>query len=407
MKLAIAIPALNEEASIGAVIEAAIAAQAEITRASPVEQVDIIVVSDGSTDRTAEIAGGFGAAVKLVVFPTNRGYGAAIQEAWRQSDADLLGFMDADGTCDPSFFAPLCRTVCDTGADIVLGCRMTPSSEMPLVRRVGNTAFAWLLTALSSRRVRDTASGMRVVRRSALPRLSPLPDGLHFTPAMTARALLGGGIRLVEIDMPYRERAGRSKLQPTRDGWRFLKAIFDAAFLYRPYVPFAALGALCAVVATALMVRPILHYAAHRSVLEWMIYRFIVSDLLGISAALLFAAAYLTRKMVRISLQDSRSQSRMERRFAGPAPLLIGVVLVLAGGALVVPSLVELVRTGATYEHWSRFVTMSFLVSVALVLVVARAIDHVLNLLAARLEYLRRSAAPSGPSDPPRRDPSE
>ena len=107
MKLLIAIPALNEEASIQQIIERCLEARQEIIETSPATQVDITVVSDGSTDRTVELASRFSDRIKLIVFPKNRGYGAAIQEAWARSNADLLGFLDADGTCEPRFFSPL------------------------------------------------------------------------------------------------------------------------------------------------------------------------------------------------------------------------------------------------------------------------------------------------------------
>ena len=110
MKLLIVIPALNEEQSIESIIRRSLEARAHIMQHSPVTAVDITVVSDGSTDRTVERARGYTDSVKLIVFEQNRGYGAAIKEAWQQSDADLLGFLDADGTCDPQFFADLCRT---------------------------------------------------------------------------------------------------------------------------------------------------------------------------------------------------------------------------------------------------------------------------------------------------------
>ena len=117
-------------------------------------------MSDGSTDRTVEIATQYCDRVSLIVFEHNRGYGAAIKEAWRRSDADLLAFLDADGTCDPDFFVPLCNAVLEDGAAISLGCRLNRTSEMPRLRRLGNSLFAVLLRALSSKQVRDTASGM-------------------------------------------------------------------------------------------------------------------------------------------------------------------------------------------------------------------------------------------------------
>ena len=96
---------------------------------------------------------------------------------------------------------------------------------MPFIRRLGNFIFANLLTFLSSNYVKDTASGMRVVRKSSLKKIYPLPDGLHFTPAMSARALLNAEIIIAEENMPYHEREGESKLSVTKDGIRFLKVI--------------------------------------------------------------------------------------------------------------------------------------------------------------------------------------
>jgi len=166
------------------------------------------------------------------VFETNRGYGAAIKEAWNQSDAGLFGFMDADGTCDPLFFRELCETLETANADVVVGCRLNRHSQMPLVRRLGNTVFALMLTPFSAARVRDAASGMRVVRRSALSRISPLPDGLEFSAAMSARAIMCREIEIVETDIPYKRRGGRSKLSVVKDGLRFAKVILQSVFAH-------------------------------------------------------------------------------------------------------------------------------------------------------------------------------
>ncbi len=397
MKLLIVIPALNEEQSIESIIRRSLEARAQIIEGSPVTAVDITVVSDGSTDRTVERARRYADSVKLIVFEKNRGYGAAIKEAWRQSDADLLGFLDADGTCDPNFFADLCRTLVSEQADVVLGSRLNQASKMPLVRRVGNRGFATLLRALSSSRVRDTASGMRVVRRARLGRLLPLPDGLSFTPAMTARAVLGATAKIVEVDMPYHERAGESKLRLGRDTALFLRVIFEAAFLYRPSRPLAIIGLVAFAVASAWMLHPILYYVEHRRVQEWMIYRFLVSQVLGTIAALMLGASYLTAKIVKITRPVGEARSRLltSRLF-----WLIPGVCFLAGGALVLASFLELLRTGETYEHWSRFVAMSFFWSIGSIFAVTRIMDYVLDLLAAQLAY-EQQAGRRRRDDPP------
>lgn len=389
MKLLIVIPALNEEQSIESIIRRSLEARARIIAGSPVTAVDITVVSDGSTDRTVERAHRHADSIKLIVFERNRGYGAAIKEAWRQSDADLLGFLDADGTCDPNFFADLCRTLVSEQADVVLGSRLNQASKMPLVRRIGNRGFATLLRALSSSRVRDTASGMRVVRRESLGRLLPLPDGLSFTPAMTARAVLGTAVKIVEIDMPYYEREGESKLRLGRETVLFLRVILEAAFLYRPSRPLALIGLVALAVASAWMMRPILYYLEHLRVQEWMIYRFLVSHVLGTIAALLLCASYLTAKIVKIARPATEVRSRLltSRLF-----WLVPAVCFFAGGVLVLASFFELLRTGETYEHWSRFVAMSFFWSIGSIFAVTRIMDYVLDLLAAQLAYERETA---------------
>ncbi|MGA2715459.1 MAG: glycosyltransferase family 2 protein [Bryobacteraceae bacterium] len=392
MKLLIAIPAYNEEQSIEPIIRRSLDARRHILTTSPVTGVDIAVVSDGSTDRTLELARKHDHEITVIGFEHNRGYGAAIQEAWRQSDAELLGFLDADGTCDPRFFSTLCSAIEDQNADVVIGCRMNAQSQMPLVRRIGNTIFALLLGLFSSTRVRDTASGMRVVRRKSLGKLEPLPTGMHFTPAMSARAMLDRSLKIREIDMPYAEREGRSKLKLVSDGLRFLKVIIEAAFLYRPERPLSLMGLGCLTAAFVLMIGPAVFYLTNHFVEEWMIYRFIVSHLAAIAACLLFSASYVTSRIIGITLGSEQTgpfTAAAKSFLHGRYFWLVPTLLLLGGGVLVVPSFLQLVRTGATYEHWSRFIAMSLCFSVAIILATTRACDYILGLLEDRLNYLR------------------
>jgi glycosyltransferase involved in cell wall biosynthesis len=392
MKLLIVIPALNEEASIAEIIEKCLAARRDIIRESPVTEVEITVVSDGSTDRTVELASSYEPRIGLIVFEQNRGYGAAIKEAWSRSDADLLSFLDADGTCDPKFFAPLCSLLVDEQACVVLGSRMHTGSRMPPIRRAGNIIFASLLTLFSSERVRDSASGMRVVRRDCLERLMPLPDGLDFTPAMSARCILAGSLPIREIEMPYAERAGRSKLRVIQDGLRFLTIILRTALLYRPSRALGILALFLFGAAGALMTGPTIYYLQHHSVLEWMIYRFVVSQLLGIGGVACICMGYLARRIVRMTLAGGTPSGstfdRLSHWVEGPSFWLLPAILIAIGGWLVYPSFRELVATGATYEHWSRFVVMSFFVGTAILLLITRGLGYILDLLGERLAYV-------------------
>jgi glycosyltransferase involved in cell wall biosynthesis len=399
VKLLITIPAYNEEASIQNIIERSLTARERIISTSPIDSVDITVVSDGSTDRTVELARTYTDRISLIEFEKNRGYGAAIKEAWRQSDADVLGFLDADGTCDPNFFSSLCTTLDQKNADVVLGCRLNDQSKMPLIRRIGNIIFAALLTLLASSRVRDTASGMRVIRRRSLPRLYPLPDGMHFTPAMSARALLDRDLRITEVDMPYSEREGESKLSVGKDGVRFLRVILESSLLYRPSRPLGLLAVLSLLAGVAVMITPAIYYLTHHKILEWMIYRFVVSNLAITAGALLLSACYLTGKTVRVALMGASRPDwflyHVEKFVKSRWFWSVPAALVLGGGLLVLPSFLELVRTGATYEHWSRFIAMSFMYSLAVILAVTKAMDYVLKLVEDRVGYMQSEGAAS------------
>jgi len=230
--LSVVIPALNEEDGIADIIERVLAVREPLAEVG-VSDLELIVVDDGSRDRTAEIVAGYPEVV-LVQHPVNRGYGAAIKTGFRQARGNLLAFLDADGTYPPEYFPQLCRPILEEGAALVIGSRMAGAdSDMPLVRRLGNLIFATLVSIIGNQRVSDSASGQRVLRRDALLLLYPLPDGLNFTPVMSTRAI-HENLRTVEVPIPYAERVGRSKLSVVRDGFRFLSSIVTTAMTYNP-----------------------------------------------------------------------------------------------------------------------------------------------------------------------------
>ena len=385
--LSIVIPALDEEEAIGATIERCLAARESIVAESPVSEVEVIVVSDGSTDRTEEIARRY-QAVTVLGFDRNRGYGAAIKSGFAAARGDWVGFLDADGTCDPAFFATLCRALDAQQADVALGSRMGPGSAMPRVRAIGNAVFALLLGALSRQRIRDTASGMRVLRKAVLPDLDPLPDGLHYTPAMTARALLEGKLVLIEVPMPYAERIGDSKLSVARDGLRFLVSIVRAAAIYRPARPLLLFAALFALGALLLGSGPSLYWLRHRALEEWMIYRVLAALLLGIGTALFASSAILGDQIASIAHGRPATRSGVTglvaRAFGRRTATAIAALLFLAALVVSWPGIVEYATTAHVHMHWSRVVLSSLLGVVALTLVTTLYLTETIDLIRAQ-----------------------
>ena len=256
--LSVVIPAWNEEDGIAAIMDRVRDVQPALAEVGVVE-LELIVVDDGSSDRTAEIVEAHSAA-RLVRHPTNKGYGAALKTGFHAARGDLLAFLDADGTYPPECFPDLCAEAL-AGADLVVGSRRSGAdSQMPFVRRVGNLLWSNLVTLVGGRRVIDPASGMRVFRREALEKLYPLPDGLNFTPVMSTRAI-HEGVELSEIPIPYTERVGRSKLSVVEDGMRFLRTIIWTALNYNPVrilggvgLGLFALGALIAAILVGMRV---------------------------------------------------------------------------------------------------------------------------------------------------------
>lgn len=230
--LSIVIPAYNEERGIGRIIERVLSIRPNLAKAG-VDDMELIVVDDGSHDETATIAGSY-PDVHLVRHAVNQGYGAALKTGFSRAKGDLLGFLDADGTYPPEYFPHLCQAALTNKADLVIGSRMSGTeSDMPMVRRLGNIIFANLVSLLGNHHVSDSASGMRVIRRTALSSLYPLPDGLNFTPVMSTRAL-HENIIWQEVPIPYEERDGQSKLSVVHDGTRFLYTIIWTALNYNP-----------------------------------------------------------------------------------------------------------------------------------------------------------------------------
>jgi glycosyltransferase involved in cell wall biosynthesis len=371
--LSIIIPAYNEEEAIGPIIERCLAAKAHITDGTIIDNVEVIVVNDGSADRTDEVARKY-SDITLISYPVNKGYGAAIKMGFAQAKGDFVSFLDADGTCDPRFFRDLALALERGRADISIGSRLNPQSKMPTTRLIGNVLYALLLGALSNRSVTDTASGMRIIRRSSLDRIFPLPDGMHFTPAMSAKALFDEELAIVETPMPYQERVGESKLRVLSDGVRFLRSIVECALIYRPGRLFSMVAFPLLAIAVLFSVHPVEVYLSERHLEEWMIYRLITVLMCYLVVSMLFSASILSERFVAVTRGTRRSPGfffGLTHRFATPMAMsIVALLLLVVTAAMNFEVARQYITTGHINVHWSRVLVGGFLLSAAVHLVI-------------------------------------
>jgi len=200
-RVAVIIPALNEEQSIGRVLDAL-----------PKDlEADIIVVDNGSTDLTPEVAAERGA---RVVREPHRGYGAAcLAGIAALRGPEVVAFLDADYSDDPALLGALVRPILEGAADLVIGSRMLGVREPGALAAhslFGNWLAGMILTHLYRQPTTDLGP-FRAVRRSTLERLRMQDRGYGWTIEMQAKAAKLG-VRTTEIPVPYRRRVGRSKI---------------------------------------------------------------------------------------------------------------------------------------------------------------------------------------------------
>ncbi|MBW4933809.1 glycosyltransferase family 2 protein [Marinobacter sp. F4206] len=232
-KVTVVIPAKNEAQSIGELV-------VQIRAGRWVDE--IIVVDDGSTDGTGEIAEAKGA--RVISHPYSKGNGAAVKTGARHATGDVLVFMDADGQHKPSEIPRLLSRLND-GYDMVVGAR-TKNGQANFGRGMANRFYNWLASYMSGQKVKDLTSGFRVAKRSLfLQFLNLLPNGFSY-PTTSTMAFFRAGYSVGYEPIDVGKRVGKSHIHPVKDGIRFLLIIFKIGTLYSPLKLFmpAALAVL-------------------------------------------------------------------------------------------------------------------------------------------------------------------
>ncbi|HXI03632.1 MAG TPA: glycosyltransferase family 2 protein [Candidatus Saccharimonadales bacterium] len=249
VRISAIIPCLDEEATVGTCVRKARKAIETLGGDG-----EVLVVDNGSSDRSAQVAASEGA---HVIHEPRRGYGAALLAGFGAAKGRYLVMADADDTYDlsriPDFIAPLER-----GADLVIGDRLGGAIEpgaMPWHHRwVGVPLLSFVLNRLFGAGIRDAHCGMRAITAEAWASLRPRTTGMEFASEMLIRAARQGlRIEQIPITLHRGGRPGRPHLRSFRDGWRHLKMMFMLSPTHLFLVPGAALflagAALLAVLA--------------------------------------------------------------------------------------------------------------------------------------------------------------
>ena len=234
-EVSVVIPAFNEEPAVRETIT-----ELRSTFAASGIDAEIIVVDDGSRDRTAREAKSAGA--RVLQHRSNRGYGASLKTGILAARHDVIAITDADGTY-PAKYLPAMLAELEQ-ADMVVGSRTGADVHIPLVRRPAKWFLRVMANYVAQTKIPDLNSGLRVFRRdAAMQYFAILSDQFSFTTTITL-AMLCDKYAVAYMPIDYRRRQGKSKIMPW-DAGSFAVLILRVAMLFRPLRVFLPLAALC------------------------------------------------------------------------------------------------------------------------------------------------------------------
>jgi hypothetical protein len=217
-KITVIIPCLNEEQGIE-----------QVLRRMPEFVDEVIVVDNGSTDRTSDVARGFGA---KVIREDVRGYGRSYKAGFASASGDVIVTLDGDHSYPPDAISYLLEAFLHLEVDFLNASRFPVRNRqaMSFKHKFGNLVLSLAMSVLYFRWVRDSQSGMWVFRRSILKGMKLVSEGMAFSEEIKIEALKSNCVRFAEISIQYSSRLGEVKLNPWRDGlhnlWFLVKKRF-------------------------------------------------------------------------------------------------------------------------------------------------------------------------------------
>ena len=371
--LSIVVPAHNEENSIEDIISR-IKKQADAIRNAGNNDVEIIIVNDASKDSTLSKAQKM-SGIKVIDFKKNRGYGGALKGGFEQAQGTYVAFLDADGTYPPESLPKMLAVAQEHDADMIVGSRFgSEKREMPFLRFVGNRLYAMLLSWLVRQKVSDVTTGLRILKKSSLFKLYPLPDGLDFTSAMSTAAL-HEDMNIIEVDIPYAKRTGSSKLSILNDGVRFLKTILNLSRLYDPSRLLNGIGVLMFIAGILLGIKPFMLFLATKNLEYGQFYRLFTIMVLFITGVNVIAFGAFSNHVLAITYgKKAKAEGFLAKYIITERILhysgLIGFTLIVLALLLNVQTIYEYIMTQKIYVHWFFILTgaTSFLIGAQLMM---------------------------------------
>ncbi|UCG71100.1 MAG: glycosyltransferase family 2 protein [Thermoplasmata archaeon] len=223
MRVSIIIPTMNEEASIGEVIDTIHVAMKDFKGG-----YEIVVVDTDSKDRTVEIAKAKGA---RVIDEPRRGYGRAYKTGFERAEGEIIATLDADCTYPAEDIPGLVKILDSENLDFITCDRLSRLEKgvMSAKHRLGNWILKVTTNILFSMRIKDSQSGMWIFKKSILEKIHLTSDGMPLSEEIKIEAWKKG-LRAKEVPVIYRMRKGEAKLQSWKDGWRNLKFLFSKRF---------------------------------------------------------------------------------------------------------------------------------------------------------------------------------
>jgi glycosyltransferase involved in cell wall biosynthesis len=238
--LSIVIPAYNEEKGIGPTLSEL---KDELRKLNLDVPLEVIIVNDGSKDRTAELIEPYlDDLLRMVSHTRNQGYGAALKTGIEAARYSWILITDADGTYPNVHIPEVLESRHDF--DMIVGARIGAKIHIPLIRRPPKWALRKLAEVLSQNEIPDLNSGFRLMRRDVVRRFyNILPNGFSFTTTITL-AMFSAGFRVKYVPINYNKREGSSKIRPIYDTINFTKLIIRTIMYFDPlriFLPIAVL----------------------------------------------------------------------------------------------------------------------------------------------------------------------